>query len=76
MKLLLLLSIGCIFGLACTPGPEPEPADTSTPAKPEPLTYLALGDSYTIGEAVPEEDRWPVQLTAVLRDSGIDMEDP
>ena len=76
MKLLLLLSIGCIFGLACTPTPEPESADTSSSAKPEPLTYLALGDSYTIGEAVPEEDRWPVQLTATLRASGIDMRDP
>ena len=27
-------------------------------------TYLALGDSYTIGEAVPEDGRWPVQLAA------------
>ncbi|MHA2100725.1 MAG: SGNH/GDSL hydrolase family protein [Candidatus Kariarchaeaceae archaeon] len=26
------------------------------------LKYLALGDSYTIGESVKEEDRWPVQL--------------
>jgi lysophospholipase L1-like esterase len=24
--------------------------------------YLALGDSYTIGEGVPEQGRWPVQL--------------
>lgn len=24
--------------------------------------YLALGDSYTIGESVPESGRWPVQL--------------
>lgn len=29
-------------------------------------TYLALGDSYTIGEAVPEPGRWPVQLAARL----------
>jgi lysophospholipase L1-like esterase len=29
-------------------------------------TYLALGDSYTIGEAVPESGRWPVQLAARL----------
>jgi len=26
------------------------------------LTYLALGDSYTIGESVAVEERWPVQL--------------
>ena len=29
-------------------------------------TCLALGDSYTIGEAVPEAGRWPVQLAAKL----------
>jgi lysophospholipase L1-like esterase len=28
------------------------------------LKYLALGDSYTIGEGVPEEDRYPNQLVA------------
>ena len=29
----------------------------------EPKTWLALGDSYTIGESVHQEDRWPHQLT-------------
>lgn len=28
--------------------------------------YLALGDSYTIGEAVPESERFPVQLAREL----------
>jgi len=28
---------------------------------------LALGDSYTIGERVPEEDGWPAQLVDVLQ---------
>lgn len=32
-----------------------------------PLTWLALGDSYTIGEGVPPEGRWPMQLAAMLR---------
>jgi hypothetical protein len=27
-----------------------------------PVRFLALGDSYTIGQSVPEADRWPVQL--------------
>lgn len=40
------------------------------------LRYLALGDSYTIGESVPEAERWPLQLTAALRGSGIDIADP
>ncbi|MGO4263294.1 SGNH/GDSL hydrolase family protein [Lysobacter sp. TAB13] len=40
------------------------------------LTYLALGDSYTIGEAVPESGRWPVQLTVQLREHGIAVDAP
>ena len=39
-------------------------------------TYLALGDSYTIGEAVPEAGRWPVQLASSMRDEGIALADP
>ena len=38
--------------------------------------YLALGDSYTIGEGVDESGRWPVQLAAALRASGIAIGDP
>jgi lysophospholipase L1-like esterase len=30
------------------------------------LKYLALGDSYTIGESVAEAERWPNQLAALL----------
>ena len=32
--------------------------------------YLAIGDSYTIGEGVAEPMRWPNQLAARLRDEG------
>lgn len=30
------------------------------------LTYLALGDSYTIGESVAEKERWPILLKESL----------
>ncbi|WP_132998823.1 SGNH/GDSL hydrolase family protein [Luteimonas arsenica] len=40
------------------------------------LRYLALGDSYTIGEAVAVEGRWPHQLASRLRAEGIDLDDP
>lgn len=40
------------------------------------LPWLALGDSYTIGENVSEAARWPAQLTAVLRDRGVNIADP
>jgi lysophospholipase L1-like esterase len=39
-------------------------------------TFLALGDSYTIGEGVEEEGRWPVQLVARLREQGIAVDAP
>jgi len=38
--------------------------------------YLALGDSYTIGEAVPATARWPVVLSRQLRRSGVAIDEP
>ena len=35
------------------------------------IRYLALGDSYTIGESVSSADRWPDQLAKVLEEEGI-----
>lgn len=35
-----------------------------------PVSYLALGDSYTIGEGAGEHERWPVQLAATLHEHG------
>jgi lysophospholipase L1-like esterase len=40
------------------------------------LRFLALGDSYTIGESVAPSERWPMQLAARLRARGIDLSDP
>jgi lysophospholipase L1-like esterase len=40
------------------------------------LRYLALGDSYSIGEGVPEAGRWPVQLAVRLRRENVALEDP
>lgn len=45
-------------------------------SKPTELRYLALGDSYTIGEGVAESGRWPVQLARALRTDGIPVTDP
>lgn len=41
-----------------------------------PMPYLALGDSYTIGEGVESADRWPMQLAAALRADGVVIDDP
>ena len=37
--------------------------------------FLALGDSYTIGEGVEDSQRWPVQLVKHLRAEGDDIDD-
>ncbi|RDS79071.1 SGNH/GDSL hydrolase family protein [Dyella monticola] len=41
-----------------------------------PLRYLALGDSYTIGEDVPAQARWPAQLVETLRRRKVSIDDP
>lgn len=40
------------------------------------IRYLALGDSYTIGESVAESERWPVLLAAKLREQGFAIDRP
>lgn len=39
-------------------------------------TYLALGDSYTIGEGVAEAERYPVILTKKLQNAGFNFSSP
>lgn len=48
----------------------------STAAALAPRRFLALGDSYTIGEGVPEAARWPNQLATALNDAGIAFAEP
>jgi lysophospholipase L1-like esterase len=46
-------------------------------SSPKPaIKFLALGDSYTIGESVKVEDRWPEQLATELRKNGYSVEKP
>lgn len=40
------------------------------------MSYLALGDSYTIGEAVSQSQSFPFQLTAKLNTEGIKVASP
>jgi lysophospholipase L1-like esterase len=40
------------------------------------LTYLALGDSYTIGESVQQAQSFPYQLTALLSNNGLNVTPP
>ena len=40
----------------------------------EKIRYVAIGDSYTIGEGASEEESWPSLLTKHLQKEGIDIE--
>lgn len=39
------------------------------------IRYLALGDSYTIGEGVDTSGRWPVQLAEKIRQAGVGIKE-
>ncbi|GAB3540395.1 SGNH/GDSL hydrolase family protein [Pontibacter brevis] len=54
----------------------PEPTDKPAPTGKNTYSYLALGDSYTIGESVPAKDQWGMQLAELLRKEEVDISDP
>lgn len=39
-------------------------------------SFLAMGDSYTVGEGVAERERWPAQLVRLLAERGIAISEP
>jgi lysophospholipase L1-like esterase len=59
---LLLLLTGCTA-----------PAPSAAVASPR---FLALGDSYTIGEGVSTMERWPERVAQALRGRGVAVGDP
>jgi acyl-CoA thioesterase I len=64
------LLVGCLGTSAPAGTQEPggSPGSEASPAALEPLRYVALGDSYTIGTGLPRQvDRWPKQLERALR---------
>jgi lysophospholipase L1-like esterase len=68
-----VVDAGCkkstVTGPPATPAPPPV---TTGPAK----KWLALGDSYTIGQNVQATERFPYLATVSLRSQGIDAGDP
>lgn len=62
LVILLLLSLSCKM------------KDKASEIKPvEPIRYLALGDSYTIGESVSLNQNFPAQLVDSLKASGVSV---
>ena len=72
MKIFKLLFLMILLFSACKNEPEEIPQEPESEA----LSYLALGDSYTIGESVAPSLRWPVQLTDSLRERGVEIQAP
>jgi lysophospholipase L1-like esterase len=64
-----LLSVILMLLTACG---EVKQVEETEPA----YTYLALGDSYTIGEGVASDERYPEQLAAALNARGIAVQAP
>jgi len=60
----VILAGGLLIG--CTEPMEQPPTPTPGAAR-----VLALGDSYTIGQGVAEDARWPMRLAARLREQNI-----
>ncbi len=76
LRITLLLSIFILFLSVCASSPERGSTTKADQNISEAITYLALGDSYTIGESVPEDKRWPVQLADSLSKKGVEVSDP
>ena len=69
---LFLLTAFLILGVSfCSLSDTNEPVPNDNEA-----TYLALGDSYTIGEGVGKYERWPVLLADTLTVSGYNTGSP
>lgn len=77
MRSLIVYMMFCQF-LSCSPS---ERIPDNDPPPPPPAggtskTWLALGDSYTIGQGVDAADRFPTQTVNILRQAGINMNIP
>lgn len=71
----LLFSLGLLAACA-RPVSMPTPISSAPPLAGSTLPFLALGDSYTIGEGETAGHRWPVQLAALARQQGLHLAEP
>jgi len=81
MKILLNVILFSLLTSACTKQlPMYTESNTDTPATLPAATgdysYLALGDSYTIGEAVKQAESFPYQLQNLLKGKGKNVASP
>ncbi|MBC8111316.1 MAG: SGNH/GDSL hydrolase family protein, partial [Verrucomicrobia bacterium] len=70
-KILVFNLIFLIFACKSVENKDPVPVKSV-----DSLSYLALGDSYTIGESLPPSQRWSKQLTDLLKKEGKKIANP
>jgi len=77
MQILTLALITLLFFGACKNQDETiKRPDTETGLPSEGLSYLALGDSYTIGQSVTVAERWPVLFAKDFNKKGKTIAEP
>lgn len=77
MRSLIIIFALLFFMVGCSSSSEAlKPEEMEAPDSPDNLSYLALGDSYTIGESVVTGMRWPAQLVEELREKEVLINSP
>jgi lysophospholipase L1-like esterase len=80
MKKTLVIFFLSFLLFSCDKKDNPASQPIFSPPPPPPASgakkYLALGDSYTIGQSVPETDRFPVQTKKWLAGQGLNVSEP
>ena len=71
---LFLLLVGCSHVIRPDLQENRVNTQVTSEVQKQTVRFLALGDSYTIGQSVPEEERWPEQLAVILNEQGFDTQ--
>jgi lysophospholipase L1-like esterase len=73
MKLILVILFFISGGSSCRKNDLSMSATVQTAKK---YYYLALGDSYTIGESLPPQDNFPNQVYSMMKNESVDFQPP
>jgi lysophospholipase L1-like esterase len=72
----IILTIAALAGCAKKKAETRPMITKDTAATDTTKTYLALGDSYTIGEAVPDTESYPYRLVQKINQQGLNFANP
>ncbi len=75
MRPFLLILLFAVL-VACQKDNRSTVNNSTSDTMPASFTYLALGDSYTIGHSLPPADNFPNQTTSLLQQQGVTITDP